>query len=174
MHRAERPFEEYMVVSVAALSEKARTNLRQSPSLGTIRCLQHQWRRSGAKHRPVNGKASPSCSRRLPEVAEPAARRPEAPRRSRANTRASRPILEFIRVQAAIVCNLLTLQAPCCSDLARRQFDAVDSHFQTRSASVTPQAWASQPRCVWGASPSRISGIWPKQPSHKSRSKLAR
>lgn len=41
-----------------------------------------------------------------------------------------------------------------------------DSFFQTRSASVTPQAWASQPRCACGASPSRISGIWPTQPSN--------
>ena len=43
---------------------------------------------------------------------------------------------------------------------------AVSSH--TRNNSETPQAWAGQPRWAWGASPSRISGIWPAQPELSS------
>src|SRR6266545_5747994 len=34
------------------------------------------------------------------------------------------------------------------------------SSLHTRNASVAPQACASQPRCVCGASPSMISGRW--------------
>ncbi len=48
------------------------------------------------------------------------------------------------------------------------------SHFHTRRASVAPQAWASQPRAWWGASPSTISGRCPRQPSASSRSTLPR
>ena len=55
----------------------------------------------------------------------------------------------------------------------RRVGDEPNS-FHTRSVSVTPQAWASQPRGVCGASPSTISGIWPRQPSVISRSTLPR
>jgi hypothetical protein len=33
----------------------------------------------------------------------------------------------------------------------------------TRNNSLTPHAWASQPRWVWGISPSTISGTWPTQ-----------
>ena len=36
--------------------------------------------------------------------------------------------------------------------------------FHTRNASVAPHACASQPRCACGASPSMISGNWPRQP----------
>ena len=39
-----------------------------------------------------------------------------------------------------------------------------DSLRQTRKSSLTLHAWASQPRAVWGASPSRISGKCPTQP----------
>ncbi len=42
---------------------------------------------------------------------------------------------------------------------------ALPNSSHTRSASVTLQAWASQPRWACGASPSRISGSWPTQPS---------
>ena len=34
----------------------------------------------------------------------------------------------------------------------------------TRINSLAPQAWASQPRCLWGKSPSMISGTWPTHP----------
>ncbi len=44
------------------------------------------------------------------------------------------------------------------------------SRSQTRNASVTLQAWASQPRWTCGSSPSRISGRWPTQPSLRIRS----
>lgn len=43
-------------------------------------------------------------------------------------------------------------------------FFFIHNIFHTRMVSVTPHACASQPRCVCGASPSMISGIWPMQP----------
>ena len=48
------------------------------------------------------------------------------------------------------------------------------SNLHTRNASVTPQACASQPRWVCGASPSRISGTWPRQPVFINCSMLPR
>ena len=49
----------------------------------------------------------------------------------------------------------------------------VNSTFShTRSVSVTPHACASQPRWECGASPSRISGNWPRQPSSNNLSAL--
>jgi hypothetical protein len=48
------------------------------------------------------------------------------------------------------------------------------SHFQTRNVSRTLHAWASHPRAVWGASPSRISGSWPRQLLKSNLSMLPR
>ena len=74
---------------------------------------------------------------------------------------------------------LKIVRAFCPSSIAGLRVDVVrgynfDSSFHTRKASVTPQACASQPRWVCGASPSRISGIWPRQPSFINCSMLPR
>jgi hypothetical protein len=45
---------------------------------------------------------------------------------------------------------------------------------ETRSTSAALQAWASQPRCACGASPSMISGRWPRQFAWRRSLVLAR
>ena len=82
--------------------------------------------------------------------------------------------LDYYRLNGRSVADMAWQRERFQVHIAAAQQLAKPLVIHTRSASVAPHACASQPRCVCGASPSRISGNCPRQPSFNNFSALPR
>jgi hypothetical protein len=71
-----------------------------------------------------------------------------------------------------ILCHCLLVSHSTTQLLSNSQSKA-SSSFHTLTISLAPQACASQPRCLWGKSPSMISGTWLTHPWDRRGALLA-